>query len=204
MATVDTGPAALAKDHPRVVTAVLTVVGYVLVLGTLYVGLPIYPEISLDTVNLLSHAIAAVNTVTVTLLALGWYWIRRGEVRKHRAAMTTAFTLILLFLVLYLLKTGGGGRKDVVGSGLLESAYLGMLAIHIVLSVVAVPVVLYALVLGLTHTPAELRRETPHRRVGRVAAGSWIISLTLGIVAYVLLNYVLEYEFVPMLVGVGT
>jgi putative membrane protein len=196
MATAD-APLDLAREYPRAVAAVLTVVGYGLVVGTLYVGLPIYPDIGLGTVNLLSHAIAVINTVTVTLLVLGWYWIRNDEVKNHRRAMLSAFSLILVFLVLYLLKTGGGGRKDVVGTGLLESAYLAMLAIHIILSVLAVPVVLYALTLGLTHTPAELRR-TPHKRVGRIAATAWIVSLTLGITAYVLLNYVLEYEFVKM------
>jgi putative membrane protein len=196
MATAD-APLDLAREYPRAVAAVLTVVGYGLVVGTLYVGLPIYPDIGLGTVNLLSHAIAVINTVTVTLLVLGWYWIRNDEVKNHRRAMLSAFLLILVFLVLYLLKTGGGGRKDVVGTGLLESAYLAMLAIHIILSVLAVPVVLYALTLGLTHTPAELRR-TPHKRVGRIAATAWIVSLTLGITAYVLLNYVLEYEFVKM------
>jgi putative membrane protein len=198
MSTADAAPTEFAREHPGVVTAVLTVVGYVLVVGTLYVGLPIYPDIGLSTVNLLSHAIAAVNTVTVSLLVLGWYWIRNGEVEKHRRAMSAAFGLILVFLVLYLLKTGGGGRKDVVGTGLLQSAYLAMLAVHILLSVVSVPVVLYALTLGLTRTPTELRNDTPHRRVGRIAAGSWIVSLTLGILAYVLLNYVLEFEFVPV------
>lgn len=200
MATADLDPAVgseLVRDHPRAVTAALTLLGYGLVVGTLYVGLPIYPDVGLTAVNLLSHAIAVVNAATVTLLLVGWVQIRRGDVRAHRRAMIAAFALILLFLVLYLTKTGGGGRKDVVGTGLLESAYLAMLAVHIVLSVLAVPVVLYALVLGLTRTPAELRRS-PHRRVGRVAAASWIVSLVLGIVAYVLLNYVLAYEFVEM------
>lgn len=187
----------LAREHPAILTAALTLVGYVLVVGTLYVGLPIYPEIGLETVTLLSHVIAVVNTITVVLLAAGWYWIRQGQVRKHRLAMTAAFVLIMLFLVLYLTKTGGGGRKDVVGSGPLVTAYLGMLAVHITLSVAAVPVVLYALVLGLTRRPAELR-DTLHPRVGRFAAAAWILSLVLGITAYVLLNYVLAFEFVDM------
>jgi len=197
MATASAGPEEFAREHPVGVTAVVSVVGYALVLGTLYVGLPIYPDIGLGTVNLLSHAIAAINTTTVVLLAVGWYWIRQGEVRKHRAAMLAAFALILLFLVLYLTKTGGGGRKDVVGSGLLQTAYLGMLAVHIFLSVLAVPVVVYQVVLGLTHTPAELY-ETNHARIGRIAVVAWLVSLTLGVVAYVLLNYVLEFKFVEM------
>jgi putative membrane protein len=71
-----------------------------------------------------------------------------------------------------------------------------MLAVHIVLSVVSVPVVLYALVLGLTHSPAELREETPHRRVGRIAASAWILSLSLGVVTYLLLNHVFDWRFV--------
>ncbi|MCL7419100.1 MAG: DUF420 domain-containing protein, partial [Halalkalicoccus sp.] len=68
--------------------------------------------------------------------------------------------------------------------------------IHIVLSVLAVPLVLYAIVLGLTHTPGELT-ETRHAAVGRLAAGTWILSLSLGVVTYVMLNHLYAAEFVP-------
>lgn len=199
MATVDAGPADFAREHPLGATAIVTSVGYALVIGTLYVGLPIYPEISRATVDLLSHTIAIINTTTVLVLLVGWYWIRQGEVGKHRWAMLTAFGLILLFLVLYLTKTGGGGRKDVLGAGPLQLAYLAMLTVHIVLSVLSVPLVVYQVVLGLTHAPEELY-GTNHARVGRVAVVAWVVSLTLGVVAYVLLNHVLEYEFVEMTV----
>jgi putative membrane protein len=188
-----------ARDHPAAVTAVVSAVGYAVVIGTFlgFVPAQVFPDLSLEQVNLLSHAIAAVNTTATVLLAFGWYWIRQDEVRKHAAAMVGSFALILVFLVLYLTKIGGGGTKEIVGAPqLVYYAYLAMLAIHIVLSVVAVPVVLYALVLGLTHTPAELRSETPHRKVGRIAAGSWILSLSLGVVTYLLLNWVYSYEFV--------
>jgi len=56
-----------------------------------------------------------------------------------------------------------------------------------------VPVVLYAVILGLTHTPSELR-DTAHARVGRIAAAAWTLSLVLGIVTYVLLNHVYGWE----------
>ncbi|WP_049893570.1 DUF420 domain-containing protein [Halogranum rubrum] len=186
------------KEHPAAATAILSVVGYALVIGTFAGLVPqrVFPDLSLQQVNLLSHAIAAVNTTATILLVLGWRWIRRGEVRKHAHAMAGSFGLILVFLVLYLTKIGGGGTKEIVGAPqLVYYAYLAMLAIHIILSIVAVPVVLYALILGLTHTPTELRQETPHKKVGRIAAGSWILSLSLGVVTYVMLNWVYGYKF---------
>jgi putative membrane protein len=48
-------------------------------------------------------------------------------------------------------------------------------------------------VLGLTHTPAELR-DTSHARVGRIAVAAWSLSLFLGVVTYVLLNHVYSWE----------
>ena len=191
------------KDHPAAVTAVLSVVGYGLVIGTFLGVVPgsIFPDLSLEQVNRLSDAIAVVNTVATLSLIAGWRWIRRDEVTKHATAMASAFGLILVFLVLYLTKIGGGGTKEFVGPQLAYYAYLAMLAIHIILSIVSVPVVLYAIVLGVTHTPTELR-DTAHARVGRIAAGAWILSLSLGVVAYLLLNHVYSWEFVQATVVV--
>ena len=186
------------KRHPLVAAGILSVVGYAAVIGTFLGVVPgrVFPELSLSAVNRLADAIALVNAVNVVVIAAGWRWIRRDEVRKHAAAMTTSFALILVFLVLYLLKIGGGGTKEFVGPALAYYPYLAMLAIHIVLSIVSVPVVVFALVLGLTHSPSELRTETPHRRVGRVAASAWLLSLVLGVVTYLLLNHVFAWEYV--------
>ena len=209
MATADaSGPLARVREYPRATVAVVSVIGYAAVIGTFAGVFPIFPELTQAEVNLLSHAIAVVNTVATVSLALGWYWIRQDEVRKHAAAMISSFGLILVFLVLYLLKVGGGpGEKRIVieagmflgaYAGTVKAAYLGMLAIHILLSVVSVPVVLYALTLAATHSVEELRSETPHRKIGRVAAGSWLLSLSLGVVTYFLLNWVYAYEFVEV------
>lgn len=187
------------RERPIGVTIVLTIVGYTLVIGTFVADIPIYPDLTNAQVNAFTHAIAGINAVTTVLLVLGWYWIRTGEVEKHRLAMTGGFATILLFLVVYLIRVGGGGTKEFVGPVLVRNVYLVMLAIHIILSIVAVPVVLYALILGLTHTPTELR-DTAHARVGRIAAGSWILSLVLGIVTYLMLNHIYGYEFASMLV----
>lgn len=186
------------RQHPRAITAILSVVGYALVIGTFEGIVPAatFPELTRAQVDLFSHLIAGINTTATLLLVLGWKWIRAGKVERHRRAMGSAFSLIMVFLVLYLWKIGGGGTKELVGApDVVYYAYLAMLAVHILLSVVAVPVVLYALVLGLTHTPRELRTQTPHKTVGRVAAASWILSLSLGVVTYLILNWAYAYEF---------
>ncbi|SDJ89030.1 DUF420 domain-containing protein [Natronorubrum texcoconense] len=183
------------REQPMGVTIVLSIVGYALVIGTFVLDLPIYPDLTLSQVDFLTHAIAVINAATTVLLVAGWYWIRVDEVEKHRKAMIGAFVLILVFLVTYLTRVGGGdGEKLFVGPDPVYYAYLIMLAIHILLSIVAVPVVLYALILGLTHTPAELR-QTSHAKVGRIAAASWVLSLVLGVVTYLLLNHIYSYEF---------
>ncbi|PSP71795.1 DUF420 domain-containing protein [Halobacteriales archaeon QH_9_66_26] len=191
------------KDHPLAVTGILSIVGYVLVLGSFAGVVDLFPPIGEETVLLFSDVIAVVNSLALVALLVGYGLIRRGDVRRHRAAMLTAFSLIMVFLVLYLWKVGGGFEKAIViresqflgtYAGIIEPIYLAMLAIHILLSAVAVPVVIYPVVLGLTHTPAELA-ETAHARVGRVAVASWSLSLFLGVVTYFLLNHV--YSWVP-------
>jgi hypothetical protein len=66
--------------------------------------------------------------------------------------------------------------------------------VHILLSVVAVPAVIFPVVLGLTHSPAELA-ETAHARVGRITVAAWSLSLFLGVVTYFMLNHI--YSWVP-------
>lgn len=183
------------QSRVGLMTIIGTVIGYTLVLGTFADLLPIYPTITLETSTLLSDLIAIVNAATILCLVVGWYWIRNGNVAKHRLAMSLAFGLILVFLVLYLVRVGGGGTKNFVGPELMYTAYIIMLGIHILLSVVAVPLVLFALLLGLTHTPAELR-QTPHKTVGRIAASTWLLSLLLGLVAYIMLEHLYEWEYV--------
>lgn len=182
------------RARPLAVTGVLTAIGYVLVIGTFAGWVDIYPSLSAFQVDALTHLIAVINTIALSTLIAGVYYVRNGAYRKHRAAMLVAFTLILVFLVVYLLRVGGGFEKQIVGAptGVYE-AYLAMLAIHIILSIVSVPVVLYATLLGLTHSFSELK-ETNKAWVGRIAGGAWILSLALGIITYLLLNHVYASE----------
>jgi putative membrane protein len=193
------------RTHPRVVTTVLSLIGYSVVIGS-FAGLIPVPELGRNAVILIGDLIAVINTAALAALLAGWWFIDRGAVEKHKWSMLTAFVLILLFLVVYIWKQSGGFTKEfVVSQGqflaefamLITYAYWGMLAVHIALSVVAVPVVLHAVVLGLSYSPAELG-DTVHPRVGRVAVWAWAVSLALGIITYLMLNHVYGWEAVQL------
>ncbi|MFB6304486.1 MAG: DUF420 domain-containing protein [Haloferacaceae archaeon] len=201
------------RAHPRAVTTVLSAVGYVVVVAS-FVGLLPLPELADRTVLLMGDLIAVINTFALAALLAGVWYVRRGRVDEHRRAMLTAFALILLFLVVYVWKQAGGFTKEFVVreghflagfAGVVETAYLAMLAVHVLLSMLTVPVVLHAVVLGLTHSRSELP-DTAHPTVGRVAVAAWSLSLALGIVTYLMLNHVYaweaaEYGLLPLLVG---
>lgn len=190
-----------AAAHPRVVTALISVVAYTVVLVS-FTDLVSLPALDTATVNQFSHLIAVVNTMALTTLVFGVFFIKRGDVKRHRAAMLLATGLILVFLVLYVWKQAGGFTKGLVVAeghvlagfaGLVSGAYLVMLAIHVLLSIVAVPFVIHALVLGLTH-PVDDLPDTAHPTVGRIAVAAWTTSLALGIVTYLMLNHVYSWE----------
>jgi putative membrane protein len=188
------GLRATVHDSVLEVTAVLSVVGFVLVVGT-FAGWfdGVYPSLSADQVEFLAHLIAAINTTALLSLVAGVYFIKNRDIRRHRAAMVLAFTLILAFLVVYLLKVGGGFERELVAGDAVRLVYLVMLAIHIFLSIVSMPLVLYVVLLGLSHSPAELT-ETRKARVGRIAASAWILSLFLGVVTYAMLNHAFDSQ----------
>lgn len=190
-----------ASDHPRVITAVLSVAGYAFVAASFLGAVP-FPSLSRSMVVTFSDLIAVINTAALIALLAGYRFIKRGQRRRHMVAMSTAFGLILLFLFVYTWKQSGGFTKSlVISQGQFLSAYATpitdaywiMLGIHILLSVLAVPVVLHAVVLAATQ-PIDSLGETVHPTVGRLAVATWTLSLALGILTYWILNHVYGWE----------
>jgi putative membrane protein len=178
---------ARVKARPRAVAAAITIVGYALVMNAFEQVVPLFPPITEPTVRLFSSVIVVINAATLTALLAGVYFITNRQVDRHRTAMLSAVALEGVFLLLYLWKVGGGGELYIQASGTFRLAYLAILAVHLVCSALAVPAVVYAVLLGLTHSPSELA-ETSHARIGRIAVLVWSISLALGIVTSAMLR----------------
>ena len=178
----------LSGRQAAVLAALACVVAYSVVIVTFLGALP-YPPMGTATVEALAHVIAVINSLALAAILRGWWLVRCARFEAHRRMMTTAFGLILLFLLIYLFKVGGGGIREFTGSDAIRYfVYLPMLFSHLTLSILAVPLVSYVLILGLTRPISEVP-ATAHARIGRWAAGVWSTSLLLGIGAYVILNH---------------
>lgn len=83
--------------------------------------------------------------------------------------MLVSVTLISLFLILYITRVALGGIKAFPGPpGIRLYVYLPILIVHIGLSILSVPPVVYNLLIGLTYASADIPR-TKHPQVGRIA-----------------------------------
>jgi len=186
------GLRARARRHVPALTAVLSVAALALVFGAATGAIPVslLPPANDALIAAVPHANAAISVLAIASIAAGWRFVRRGEIRKHRAAMVTSFGLFAAFLGLYLYRVALVGPQPFGGPGAVERfVYLPVLAVHILLAILAVPFVFHALLLASTRSVEEIP-GTRHRTVGRIAASLWLISFGLGLVVYALLHVV--------------
>lgn len=121
---------------------------------------------------------AGLNAAAAVALALGFWFVRRGQLRRHRAAMTAAVAASAGFLVSYVVYHFRVGSVAYPGSGWAETAYHAVLASHAVLATAVVPAVAYTLYQALRG-----RRRT-HRRAARWTYPVWLYVSVTGLVVY--------------------
>jgi putative membrane protein len=125
---------------------------------------------------------ALLNGLSATALLIGYTLIRARRRAAHRAAMITAFAFSALFLVSYILHHALHGDVRYPVHAALRMIYLPLLASHIVLAMVTLPVVLVTFFFSLSG------RITQHRRVARWTFPLWLYVSLTGVVAYAMLR----------------
>jgi uncharacterized membrane protein YozB (DUF420 family) len=124
---------------------------------------------------------ALLNGLSAVALLVGWWLIRHGRWRAHRAAMVTALTLSAAFLTSYLIYHAQVGSVRFQQQGWIRPVYFGILITHTVLA--AMVPVLAAITLS-----RALRRHFPrHAALGRWTLPIWLYVSVTGVVIYLLL-----------------
>jgi putative membrane protein len=125
---------------------------------------------------------AVLNGLSATALLVGYTFIRAHRIKQHRAAMITAFCFSTLFLVSYIAHHALHGDVRYPLHGALRSVYLPLLASHIILAVVALPLVLVTFFFSLSG------RILQHRKVARWTFPLWLYVSITGVITYVMLR----------------
>ncbi|WP_181686519.1 DUF420 domain-containing protein [Halorhabdus salina] len=176
------------RGHVGGLAAVLSVVSLAIIFGTVGGVVPssLLPRAPETLITAIPHLNAAMSALALVAIVGGVRAIHRQNVHAHRQRMGAAFVLFVAFLSLYLYRLTLEGTTHFGGPAAIEPVYLLILAIHVSLAILCVPLLFYVLLLAYAYEPAELS-TTPHPRIGRIAAALWAISFALGIVVYLLL-----------------
>jgi putative membrane protein len=132
-------------------------------------------------VTILPTVNALLNGLSALLLAAGFAAIRARRIPLHRALMLSAFASSTLFLVSYLVYHFTRVHTAFAGPDPWRVPYYVLLASHVLLAVVLVP-------LALVTLGRALRRRFPrHRALARWTLPIWMYVSVTGVLVYLIL-----------------
>ena len=125
---------------------------------------------------------ALLNGLCAITLCVGLYFIKHHNRDAHRTSMLLAFAFSSVFLISYIVNHALHGDTIFPGHGPVRTVYLAILASHIILSIVALPMVLTTFFFSLTG------RFAMHRRIARWTFPIWLYVSITGVVVFAFLK----------------
>lgn len=140
------------------------------------------PQAFADRLLFLPAMDALLNGLAAICLVVGFYFIRQREIVAHRRSMLTAFAFSTLFLVCYVVNHALHGDTLYPAHAPLRTLYLSILASHIVLCILALPMVLITFFFSLTG------RFPQHKKIARYTLPVWLYVSVTGVVVFAMLH----------------
>jgi len=133
-----------------------------------------------EIIPYLPHFQALLNTLATLLLSTGYYFIRNAERDRHRNCMAAALVVSGLFMVSYLTYHAAVGYMPFAGQGIIRPFYFTLLASHVILAAVIVPLVLVTVFFAIRGNFIR------HPRLARWTLPLWLYVSLSGVVIYLL------------------
>ena len=174
-------------SQPRTNTrSAIAAILFISAAATLFLFWLIYEHPAADTSStrlpFLPALNALLNGLSATALLVGYTFIRARNIIAHRASMITAFIFSTLFLMSYILHHYLHGDVRYPIHAAYRSIYLPLLASHIILAVIALPLVLVTFFFSLSG------RFPQHRNIARWTFPLWLYVSVTGVITYVMLR----------------
>lgn len=133
-----------------------------------------------EIIPYLPHFQAILNTLAAVLLAWGYYFIKNKDRNAHQRCMVAALLLSTVFMVSYLTYHAEVGYTPFTGQGIIRPFYFTMLASHVILAAVIVPMVL------TTAYFAATGNFNKHPKLARWTLPLWFYVSVTGVLIYIL------------------
>lgn len=130
----------------------------------------------------LPTANAGLNALAAVCLTAGFVNVKRGNTGAHKKCMLAALVFSTLFLAGYLIYHHFHGDTPFPGKGVVRPIYFSILISHIVLSVIALPLVLTTVFYALRG------RSEPHKKIARLTFPVWLYVSVSGVAVYFFLR----------------
>jgi putative membrane protein len=176
-----TQPATNLRTPPTIIAAIIVVsaLASALICWLVYFHTP--TDVSGTQLRSLPLLNAVLNAFSTVALLFGYRFIRARKIPKHRAAMFTAFFFSSIFLVSYLVNFTLHGETHFNRLSTWWPFYWKLLASHVLLSMLALPLILITFFLSLTG------RFPAHRRLARWTYPIWLYVSVSGVIVYAML-----------------
>ncbi|HEC16174.1 MAG TPA: DUF420 domain-containing protein [Sedimenticola sp.] len=138
----------------------------------------------MKVIPLLPHLQAVLNILTICLVSIAYYHIRRENRTVHRRFMLAALAVSAVFMVSYLTYHSQVGNVKFAGEGAIRPIYFTILASHVILAALIVPMVLTTLTFALRGSFGR------HRRVARWTLPLWLYVCASGVAVYLMAFHV--------------
>jgi putative membrane protein len=125
---------------------------------------------------------ALLNGLAAISLTVGYFFIMRRNIKAHRGAMMTAFVFSSIFLVSYIVNHALHGDTLYQGHGPLRTVYFSILISHILLCIVALPMVLITFFFSLSG------RFPQHKKIARFTLPIWLYVSVTGVIVFAMLH----------------
>ncbi len=142
----------------------------------------------MNIIDFLPHAQAVLNITAVCLMTTGYYYIRQQNKAAHKACMLSALAVSTLFLMAYLYYHSQVGNVKFAGEGLIRPIYFSILASHILLAALIVPLILVTLAHALRG------KFVKHRQIARWTLPIWIYVSLTGVIVYLFAFHIYPSE----------
>lgn len=149
-----------------------------------------------EPLHILPPIYATINGITAVVLIAAVLAIKNGKRKLHENLMKFAIACSIAFLVMYVayhMTANSAKFGDVNGNGSLEDSeiasvgfvryfYYFILATHITLSVVIIPMVL------ITYVRALAQRFDKHKKLAKITFPIWLYVAITGVIVYVMIS----------------